>query len=177
MNLQENILRIRQMMGLISEEVDDACKLKNINLTTLEYYWENQSKTEQEKIKEVENFVTPIFTEAKNYMSKYIESEWFNKKVEEKIGKGSEYLKLLKNKVLPSRQNKVKDIESTNPNSEELLKAKKEMVRASKDRRCTNERCQRGSRNHRPTSKVCHLSRATGGRAYLNRCHQRLVLA
>jgi hypothetical protein len=115
------------MMGLISEEVDDACKLKNINLTTLESYWENQSKTEQEKTKEVENFVTPIFTEAKNYMLKYIESEWFNKKVEEKIGKGSEYLQLLKNKVLPSRQNKVKDIESTNPNSEELLKAKKDL--------------------------------------------------
>ena len=71
MNLQENIQRIRQMMGLISEEVDDACKLKNINLTTLESYWENQSKTEQEKTKEVENFVTPIFRSKKLYVKIY----------------------------------------------------------------------------------------------------------
>ena len=78
-------------MGVIKEEVDDACKLKNINLDTLQSYWEDKSKTEQEKITEVENFVKPFFTEAKTYMLKYIDSDWFNKKVQEKIGKGSKF--------------------------------------------------------------------------------------
>ena len=91
MNLQEQVSRIKTIMGLIKEDVDDACKLKNINLNTLESYWEDTTKTEQEKITEVENFVKPIFTEAKNYMLKYIESDWFNKKVQEKIGKGSKF--------------------------------------------------------------------------------------
>ena len=72
MNLQEQVSRIKTIMGLIKEDVDDACKLKDINLNTLESYWEDTTKTEQEKITEVENFVKPIFTEAKNYMLKYI---------------------------------------------------------------------------------------------------------
>ena len=81
MNLQENIRRIQEMMGVIKEEVDDACKLKHVDPITLEKYWEDKSKTEQEKIMEVENFVKPFFTQARTYMLKYIDSEWFNKKL------------------------------------------------------------------------------------------------
>jgi len=125
MNLQEQVSRIKTIMGLIKEEVDDACKLKNINLNTLESYWGNKTKTEQEKITEVENFVKPIFTEAKNYMLKYIESDWFNKKVQEKIGKGSKFnsndLEKYK-KIVTSWQEKVKKLENTN--NQELTKAK-----------------------------------------------------
>lgn len=125
MNLQEQISRIKTIMGLIKEEVDDACKLKNINLNTLESYWGDTTKTEQEKIREVENFVKPIFTEAKNYMLKYIESDWFNKKVQEKIGKGSKFnnndLEKYK-KIVTSWQEKVKKLENTN--NQELTKAK-----------------------------------------------------
>jgi len=125
MNLQEQVSRIKTIMGLIKEEVDDACKLKNINLNTLESYWGNKTKTEQEKITEVENFVKPIFTEAKNYMLKYIESDWFNKKVQEKIGKGSKFnsndLEKYK-KIVTTWQEKVKKLENTN--NQELTKAK-----------------------------------------------------
>ena len=125
MNLHEEVSRIKTIMGLIKEEVDDACKLKNINLNTLESYWGNKTKTEQEKITEVENFVKPIFTEAKNYMLKYIESDWFNKKVQEKIGKGSKFnnndLEKYK-KIVTSWQEKVKKLENTN--NQELTKAK-----------------------------------------------------
>jgi hypothetical protein len=91
MNLQEQVSRIKTIMGLIKEEVDGDCELKNINLNTLESYWEDTTKTEQEKITEVENFVKPIFTDAKNYMLNYIESDWFNKKVQEKIDKGPKF--------------------------------------------------------------------------------------
>jgi hypothetical protein len=125
MNLHEEVSRIKTIMGLIKEEVDDACKLKNINLNTLQSYWEDKSKTEQEKITEVEDFVKPIFTEAKNYMLKYIESDWFNKKVQEKIGKGSKFnnndLEKYK-KIVTSWQEKVKKLENTN--NQELTKAK-----------------------------------------------------
>ena len=125
MNLQENIRRIKSIMGVIKEEVDDACKLKNINLNTLQSYWEDKSKTEQEKITEVENFVKPFFTEAKTYMLKYIDSEWFNKKVQEKIGKGSKYntddLEKYKKQVI-NWQNKVNGLK--NANIPELQKAK-----------------------------------------------------
>jgi hypothetical protein len=125
MNLQEQISRIKTIMGVIKEEVDDACKLKNINLNTLQSYWEDKSKTEQKKITEVENFVKPFFTEAKTYMLKYIESEWFNKKVQEKIGKGSKYntedLEKYKKQVI-NWQNKVNGLK--NANISELQRAK-----------------------------------------------------
>jgi hypothetical protein len=133
MNLQEQVSRIKSMMGLIKEEVDDACKLKNINLNTLESYWGDKTKTEQEKITEVENFVKPIFTEAKNYMLKYIESDWFNKKVQEKIGKGSKFnnndLEKYK-KIVTTWQEKVKKLENTN--NQELTKAKETLEFFSK---------------------------------------------
>ena len=112
-------------MGVIKEEVDDACKLKNINLDTLQSYWEDKSKTEQEKITEVENFVKPFFTEAKTYMLKYIDSDWFNKKVQEKIGKGSKFntenLEKYKKQVI-NWQDKVNELK--NANIPELQKAK-----------------------------------------------------
>ena len=115
-------------MGVIKEEVDDACKLKNINLNTLQSYWEDKTKTEQEKITEVENFVKPFFTEAKTYMLKYIDSEWFNKKVREKIGKGSKYntedLEKYK-KLVIKWQNKVNELK--NANIPELQKAKEHL--------------------------------------------------
>lgn len=133
MNLHEEVSRIKTIMGLIKEEVDDACKLKNINLNTLESYWGDKTKTEQEKITEVENFVKPIFTEAKNYMLKYIESDWFNKKVQEKIGKGSKFnsndLEKYK-KIVTSWQEKVKKLENTN--NQELTKAKETLEFFSK---------------------------------------------
>jgi len=116
------------MMGVIKEEVDDACKLKNINLNTLQSYWEDKSKTEQEKITEIENFVKPVFTEAKTYMLKYIDSEWFNKKVQEKIGKGSKYntenLEKYKKQVI-NWQNKVNGLK--NANISELQRAKENL--------------------------------------------------
>ena len=133
MNLQEQVSRIKTIMGLIKEDVDDACKLKNINLNTLESYWEDTTKTEQEKITEVENFVKPIFTEAKNYMLKYIESDWFNKKVQEKIGKGSKFnnndLESYK-KGLTHWQEQVKKLENTN--NQELTNAKETLEFFSK---------------------------------------------
>jgi hypothetical protein len=133
MNLQEQVSRIKTIMGLIKEEVDDACKLKNINLNTLESYWGDKTKTEQEKITQVENFVKPIFTEAKNYMLKYIESDWFNKKVQEKIGKGSKFnnndLEKYK-KIVTTWQEKVKKLENTN--NQELTKAKETLEFFSK---------------------------------------------
>ena len=49
MSLQENIRRIKSIMGVIKEEVDDACKLKNINLNDFQTYWGDKSKTEQKK--------------------------------------------------------------------------------------------------------------------------------
>ena len=70
MNLQENIRRIKSIMGVIKEEVDDACKLKNINLNDFQTYWGDKSKTEQKKITEVENFVKQFFKEEKTYMLK-----------------------------------------------------------------------------------------------------------
>ena len=125
MSLQENIRRIKSIMGVIKEEVDDACKLKNINLNDFQTYWGDKSKTEQKKITEVENFVKPFFTEAKTYMLKYIDSEWFNKKVQEKIGKGSKYntddLEKYKKQII-NWQNKVNGLK--NDNIPELQKAK-----------------------------------------------------
>lgn len=129
MNLQEQVSRIKTIMGLIKEEVDGACELKNINLNTLESYWTATTKTEQEKITEVENFVKPIFTEAKNYMLNYIESDWFNKKVQEKIDKGPKFnnYELEKynsvKRALTWWQEQVKKLENTD--NEELTKAKK----------------------------------------------------
>ena len=38
MNLQEQVSGIKTIMGLIKEDVDDACKLKDINLPM--YYWD-----------------------------------------------------------------------------------------------------------------------------------------
>ena len=129
MNLQEQVSRIKTIMGLIKEEVDGACELKNINLNTLESYWTATTKTEQEKITEVENFVKPIFTDAKNYMLNYIESDWFNKKVQEKIDKGPKFnnYELEKynsvKRALTYWQEQVKKLETTD--NEELTKAKK----------------------------------------------------
>ena len=82
-------------------------------------------KQNKKKITEVENFVKPFFTEAKTYMLKYIDSEWFNKKVQEKIGKGSKYntddLEKYKKQVI-NWQNKVNGLK--NNNIPELQKAK-----------------------------------------------------
>jgi len=128
MNLHEEVSRIKTIMGLIKEEVDGACELKNINLNTLELYWTATTKTEQEKITEVENFVKPIFTDAKNYMLNYIESDWFNKKVQEKIDKGPKFnnYELEKynavKRALTWWQEQVKKLENTD--NEELTKAK-----------------------------------------------------
>lgn len=131
MNLHEEVSRIKTIMGLIKEEVDDACKLKNINLNTLESYWGNKTKTEQEKITEVENFVKPIFTDAKNYMLNYIESDWFNKKVQEKIDKGPKNYELeTYKKNLTYWQEQVKKLENTD--NEELTKAKETLEIYSK---------------------------------------------
>ena len=131
MNLQEQVSRIKTIMGLIKEEVDGDCELKNINLNTLESYWEDTTKTEQEKITEVENFVKPIFTDAKNYMLNYIESDWFNKKVQEKIDKGPKFdnyeLEIYNSvkRSLTYWQEQVKKLENTD--NEELTKAKKRL--------------------------------------------------
>ena len=131
MNLHEEVSRIKTIMGLIKEEVDGACELKNINLNTLESYWTATTKTEQEKITEVENFVKPIFTDAKNYMLNYIESDWFNKKVQEKIDKGPKFdnyeLEIYNSvkRSLTYWQEQVKKLENTD--NEELTKAKKRL--------------------------------------------------
>jgi hypothetical protein len=131
MNLQEQVSRIKTIMGLIKEEVDGACELKNINLNTLESYWTATTKTEQEKITEVENFVKPIFTDAKNYMLNYIESDWFNKKVQEKIDKGPKNYELeTYKKNLTYWQEQVKKLENTD--NEELTKAKETLEIYSK---------------------------------------------
>jgi hypothetical protein len=136
MNLHEEVSRIKTIMGLIKEEVDGACELKNINLNTLESYWTATTKTEQEKITEVENFVKPIFTDAKNYMLNYIESDWFNKKVQEKIDKGPKFnnYELEKynsvKRALTYWQEQVKKLENTD--SEELTKAKETLEFFSK---------------------------------------------
>lgn len=131
MNLQEQVSRIKTIMGLIKEEVDGDCELKNINLNTLESYWTATTKTEQEKITEVENFVKPIFTDAKNYMLNYIESDWFNKKVQEKIDKGPKNYELeTYKKNLTYWQEQVKKLENTD--NEELTKAKETLEIYSK---------------------------------------------
>jgi hypothetical protein len=131
MNLHEEVSRIKTIMGLIKEEVDGACELKNINLNTLESYWTATTKTEQEKITEVENFVKPIFTDAKNYMLNYIESDWFNKKVQEKIDKGPKNYELeTYKKNLTYWQEQVKKLENTD--NEELTKAKETLEIYSK---------------------------------------------
>ena len=100
MNLSEQIHRMKQMMGIISEESDEGCKVKNVNQNELDEYWGELKKLngfnlqtarpelyelEKEKFKEVESFVTPILDTAKNYYLDYIQKDWFNKKVEEKI--------------------------------------------------------------------------------------------
>jgi len=100
MNLQEQISRMKSMMRIINEESDEGCKVKNVNQDELDKYWgelkrlngfnlqntrPNLYELEKEKLKEVESFVNPIFDTAKNYYLDYIQKDWFNKKIEEKI--------------------------------------------------------------------------------------------
>jgi hypothetical protein len=85
MNLNEQISRMKSMMGIIVEKVDSGCKVKHTDFNPVEIFWEDKTKTEDQKIKEIENFVKPFMVSAIDYYSKYVESEWFNKKVQEKI--------------------------------------------------------------------------------------------
>ena len=85
MNLQENISRIKSMMGLLNETKDNCLDVTKSDDDLLKKYWDDKSKTEEEKIKEIIKYVEPIFNDSKNYYNTYIEGDWFTKKIEEKI--------------------------------------------------------------------------------------------
>ena len=74
MNLQEQIFRVKQLMNIISEQ-DDPVSV----------YWNDTSKTEDQKIQELQTILDPIVLDAKKYFYTYIKGDWFKKKVTEKI--------------------------------------------------------------------------------------------
>jgi hypothetical protein len=85
MNLQEQISRIKLMMGGLNESEEQLLDKKNPEDELVEKYWSDETKTEDEKLEEVKNYLLPIFEETKKYYFTYIEGDWFTKKIEEKI--------------------------------------------------------------------------------------------
>lgn len=73
----------------IYEAVEDCCKKSNPDLNLVELYWSDTSKTEEQKVQEINQYIQPVFDKAKQYYLTYIEGEWFTKKIKEKISSGS----------------------------------------------------------------------------------------
>ena len=72
----------------IYEAVEDCCKKSNPDLNLVELYWSDTSKTEEQKVQEINQYIQPVFDKAKQYYLTYIEGEWFTKKIKEKIALG-----------------------------------------------------------------------------------------
>lgn len=73
------------MMGVLNETKDNCLNITNYDEDLLKKYWEDKSKTEDEKIEEIKKYVEPIFNDSKKYYNTYIDGDWFTKKIEEKI--------------------------------------------------------------------------------------------
>lgn len=84
MNLQENIKRIKSMMGLILES-NDCCKINNFKIDSVKIYWENTNMTQDQKLKEIKTYTEKILKEVKDYYFNYINGEMFLKKIKDKI--------------------------------------------------------------------------------------------
>jgi len=87
MNLQENIQRIRQMMGLINEATESCCKRRLSDPTSIDTFWNGKNQTDEEREKKIKDLVDPFFIKAIDYYKNYVKGEWFTKKINEILQK------------------------------------------------------------------------------------------
>jgi hypothetical protein len=96
-------------MGALNETKDNCLDVTNSDDDLLKKYWDDKSKTEEEKIEEIKNYVEPIFNDSKKYYNTYIEGDWFTKKIKEKIIRSNKNpLKKLNKKNITTWGNKEK---------------------------------------------------------------------
>jgi len=81
MNLNEQVNRIKKLMNLISEQ-DDPVFL----------FWNDTTKTDDQKLQEIKKVIDPIINQAKEYFYNYISGSWFKSKITEKINSSNKEL-------------------------------------------------------------------------------------
>lgn len=136
MNLQEQITRTKELMGLINEASESCCKRKLLNPTSIYTFWYDKSKTDEERLKTMKELVDPFFTKAIDYYRKYLNGEWFTKKINETLQKYSPKLDTYKKRLEELKkqleqqknnnepQSKIEETQSNIETLEDLIKQK-----------------------------------------------------